>query len=577
MNRHHPLTFALRSLQHTALLFALSALPFASAAAQSATATLSGTVTDQNGAVVPGAKITVVNVGTRLQREATTNGEGYFVVLLLPPSNYKVRVEGQGFTPAEIESVILNVGDQKALQIQLKAGDVNATVQVINEAPLIDESPAVATVVDRQFVGNLPLNGRSFQSLIALTPGVVLTKANVSEQGQFSVNGQRANANYFTVDGVSANVGVGPNLGQSAGGALPALNAGGGTSNLVSVDALQEFKVQTSTYAPEFGRTPGAQVQILTRSGTNQFRGILFEYFRNEALDANDWFNNSRRLKKPALRQNDFGGVFGGPIIKNRTFFFLSYEGLRLRLPQTQITAVPTVNARQSAPSPIQPLLRAFPLPNGKDLANGLAEFNASYSDPTTLNATSIRIDHTISSKLTLFGRYNYAPSETLQRGVASSLSTVRQLLANTQTLTTGATWAITPTISSEFRANYSRTRGAGFLSLDNFGGATPPPDSEIIPSFASSKDSFFSISLGSGISYSLGKNADNLQRQVNLVNNVAIATGSHQLNSGSTIAGYLRSMAYGGMTWLQSSEVSLRRLRGEHSSSLFSPELLLI
>src|SRR5262249_7677669 len=162
------------------------------------------------------------------------------------------------------------------------------------------------------------------------------------------VNGQRADANYFTVDGVSANFGVTTFIAmvQSASGALPALSASGGTNSLVSVDAMQEFRMQTSSFAPEFGRTPGGQVSIVTRSGTNGLHGTLFEYFRNDELDSRDWFVNFNGLTKPAERQNDFGGVLGGPVRKNRTFFFVSYEGLRLRQPSTQQSAVPDAASR---------------------------------------------------------------------------------------------------------------------------------------------------------------------------------------------------------------------------------------
>ena len=188
----------------------------------------------------------------------------------------------------------------------------------------------------------------------------------VDDQGQFSVNGQRADANYFTVDGVSANFGVTgfPQLLQSAGGGLPALSALGGTNSLVSVDAMQEFRVQTSSFAPEFGRTPGGQISIATRSGTNAFHGTLFDYFRNSALDANDWFSNFNHLPKPEERQNDFGGVIGGPIVKDKTFFFFSYEGLRLRQPATQESVVPDAASRQvQTPATDQqfvPYLNAF-------------------------------------------------------------------------------------------------------------------------------------------------------------------------------------------------------------------------
>jgi hypothetical protein len=241
--------------------------------------------------------------------------------------------------------------------------------------PVETESGTVSTVVDRTFVEDIPLNGRSFQTLILLTPGVVAVPTALDNQGQFSVNGQRADANYFTVDGVSANFGVTgffPLL-QSAGGALPALTASGGTNSLVSVDALQEFRIQTSSFAPEFGRTPGGQISIVTRAGTNAFHGTLFDYFRNSVLDANDWFANFNHLPKPAERQN-FGGVFGGPVFKDKSFFFFSYEGLRLRQPVTQTTAVPDAASRQQAPAAMQPFLNAYPVANGAEVGTGLAQ-----------------------------------------------------------------------------------------------------------------------------------------------------------------------------------------------------------
>ncbi len=235
-------------------------------------------------------------------------------------------------------------------------------------------------MIDHTFVQNLPLNGRSFQTLIILTPGVVVTATAFDDQGQFSVNGQRADANYFTVDGVSANFGVTGYfpLVQAGGGALPALSASGGTNSLVSLDAMQEFRIQTSSFAPEFGRTPGGQISVVTRSGTNSFHGTAFDYFRNSVLDANDWFVNFHHLPKPQERQNDFGGVFGGPVFKDKTFFFFSYEGLRLHQPSTQETVVPDAASRQQAPATMQPYLNAYPVANGAELGAGLAQFNGS-------------------------------------------------------------------------------------------------------------------------------------------------------------------------------------------------------
>jgi Carboxypeptidase regulatory-like domain len=538
-----------RSVMVLCLLLACFVHP--STFGQSSSATLSGTVEDQNGAVVPGATVTAENKATGLKRQATTNGEGSFTIPLLPPSTYTVTAQAQGFSPVQVSNVVLNVGDQKSLQIPLKAGNISEMVQIAGDAPLINESPAVGTVVDRQFVGNLPLNGRSFQSLIALTPGVVLTKATAGNLGQFSVNGQRASANYFTVDGVSANIGLSSSIGlsQSGAGSLPAVAITGGTNNLVSVDALQEFRIQTSTYAPEFGRSPGAQVSIITRSGTKKFHGALFEYLRNDVFDAKDWFTNSLGLPKPPLRQNDFGGVVGGPVFfprfgeggrpfhkADRTFFFFSYEGLRLRQPQTKITDVPSLTSRQNAVAQIQPYLNVYPIPNGAVSTNGFAKFSASYSDPSTLNATSLRIDHTANDKLTLFGRFNYAPSNNSQRASGLvSLNTLTISTVDTTTVTGGATWTPSSSVADDLRINFSKLNLSSYSKLDNFGGAVPLADPAFFPAPFSSNNSLFIFQVvgGSNSRYQAGRNADNSQNQFNLVDDLSIIKGHHQIKLG--------------------------------------------
>ena len=552
------------NLQH---LFALRALSFGmfcllsllithyslrlTASAQTATATLRGTVVDQNGAVIPGATIIVTNTATGLSRETTSNDEGNFTIPLLPPSSYSLTARHEGFYVLRISQIVLNVSDDKALKIQLKVGDVNETVNVTSEPPLISESPAVGVLVDRRFVENLPLNGRSFQSLINLTPGVVLTRANSDSPGQFSVNGQRSNANYFMIDGVGANIGVSPgtNVGVQSAGTTPGLSATGGTNNLVSIDALQEFKILTSSFSPEFGRTPGAQVQILTRSGTNDFHGTIFEYFRNEKLDANDWFANRIDSKRAPLRQNDFGGVLGGPLPlprfgeggpsftngKDRTFFFFSYEALRLRLPNTAITSVPSLAIRSSALPAIQPLLNAFPRPNGGELGNNLASFNSTYSNPSTLDATSIRIDHAINPTLTIFGRYNYSPSEANIRGGSFSLSTISNSNYKTHTLTGGVTALFGSAASNDFRFNYSRSSGESVFLEDNFGGAIPMLDSQLYANpLGSTETGNFFASFGAGLALQKGRFGLDVQRQINVVDTFSITKGNHQLKFGA-------------------------------------------
>jgi len=305
--------------------------------AQSTNASITGRVTDPSKALIVGAKVAAISAGTNFRYETATNGSGEYYLTNLPPGDYRIEIEKTGFKKLIKPDVTLHVQDSIELNFELTLGSTSESITVEAGTPLLNnELGTVSTVIDRTFVDNLPLNGRSFQTLIMLTPGVVVTATAFDDQGQFSVNGQRADTNYFTVDGVSANFGVtgyAP-LVQAAGGALPALTVQGGTNSLVSVDAMQEFRVQTSSFSPEFGRTPGGQISIVTRSGTNAFHGTLFEYFRNDVLDANDWFNgytNNPPLPKAKDRQNDFGGVFGGPVLKNNTFFFFSYEGLRLR------------------------------------------------------------------------------------------------------------------------------------------------------------------------------------------------------------------------------------------------------
>ncbi len=529
--------------------------------AQMETATLSGTVTDPTGAVVAGAEVHAVRIDTGTSYVSTTNTSGRYLIVGLQPGHFRIFVTKQGFKQIELTDVTLNVQDTVSRNFSLEVGAASETVTVRADDLHINTSDGtVSTVVDRQFAENLPLNGRSFQTLIELTPGVVLTVSNQFDSGQFSVNGQRASSNYWTVDGVSANFGVSPlnSAGGGLAGSLGSFSAQGGTNSLVSVDALQEFRIQTSTYAPEFGRTPGGQISIVTRSGANQFHGTAFEYLRNDVLDANDWFADSRGLRKPPERQSDFGGTFSGPIFKNRTFFFFSYEGLRLRLPQVALTTVPCDssctafgNARTMAASAIQPYVKSYPVPNGPEIftpctpnvngcpgsgerPTGAAEFNASFSNRSTLDATSLRVDHRINDRLSLFGRYNYSPSELVRRGAGGTLNRVSPAEVTTQTGTLGATWAISPGISNDARFNYSRADADSSVFLDNFGGAATLP-SFPFPSPFTSRNSAFTFQISSLIQGILGAGpiTHHLQQQFNIVDSLAVQKGSHSLKFG--------------------------------------------
>jgi hypothetical protein len=531
---------------------------------------VNGLVRDSSGAVVPGADIQLINEHTNVKYPARTNSDGIYSLSNLPPGTYRVQVSKTGFKTIVKPDIILNVLDARAINFDLPVGAVSEIVTVQGEASTVNtESAAVSTVVDRQFAENLPLNGRSFQTLIQLTPGVVVVPSNFEDNGQFSINGQRASSNYWMVDGVSGNIGTGVNAlgtpGNALAGTTGSFSAVGGTNSLVSVDAMQEFRIQTSTYAPEFGRTPGGQISIVTRSGTNQFHGTAFDYLRNDVFDANNWFNgvnilNPTPLPKAKERQNDFGGTLSGPIIKKQTFFFFSYEGLRLRLPQTTLTFVPdasftpggTTNSRQNAIPALQPYLNAFPLPNPTSTEilcdpnttycppsgiSGSAAFNASYSNPGSLDAYSLRIDHKLTDKLTVFGRYNYSPSEIDERGGGGSspLSAVSATRITTQTATVGATWVLSPRVANDLRFNYSHVDAKGESYLDNFGGAVPLSVLPLPSSFSSSNSQFtFTVnSLLPQATLSVGQNEQNLQRQVNIIDGLSLQERSHNLKFG--------------------------------------------
>ncbi|MBI1355145.1 MAG: TonB-dependent receptor plug domain-containing protein [Acidobacteria bacterium] len=513
-------------------------------------ASLGGRVIDPSGAVVVGAEVGLTREEAGTKYRAHTVEQGVYTFPFLSPGRYRLEVSAEGFKRFERTEITVETAENAVIDVRLELGESTETV-LVEGAGLSAGSAdaAVSTVVDRQFVENLPLNGRSFHNLIAITPGVTQTPAGNWDPGQFSVNGQRTSSNYFTVDGVSANFGAQSGFWDSLAddGSLPAFSAAGGTNSLVSIDAMEEFKIQTSTYAPEYGRQPGGQIQIMTRSGGNDWTFTLFDYFRNDALDANDWFANRDGLARPAMRQNDFGGVVGGPVLlpgydgRNRTFFFASYEGLRLRQPQFALDAYPTLETRESAAPGVRPLLDAYPIPNGADLGDGSARFSTTYSNPSTLDATSFRIDHHLGSRATLFGRFNNAPSAQEYRGGRpgygpAPLSVVTTAFTDNRTLTLGSTQVLSPTVMNETRFNFSRSQAGQSAMADNFGGAVAPAASYLFPSFADPGQAGITILVPGYTGLTVGSISNRRQTQVNWVNNLSWVVGTHQMKMGADL-----------------------------------------
>jgi hypothetical protein len=527
-------------MKHSVLILIL-AVRAMSASAQTEGARISGRVTDQSGAIIIGAECRIINLETNVSTSTATNEDGIYVIPDLHPATYQLTVQKDGFRTVIQPSLQLYAQDAVNENFTLAVGQRSESITVSsNVFGLQTQSAAVSTVVNQQFVDNMPLNGRSFQSLISVAPGVVFTSTNLGP-GQFSVNGQRSDANYFTVDGVSANFGVQVGgLGEALGGAIPAFTSQGGTNGFVSVDDMQEFRIQTSSYEAEFGRTPGAQISIVTKSGTNQFHGTVFDYLRNDIFDARNYWD-APPLPKPPLRQNDFGGTFGGPILKNKTFFFFSYEGLRLQLPQTASDQFYTASARAAVAPVYLPLVNALPLPDPTaplidptcdNITNPCqSTITAAYSNPSSLNSTSFRIDYTPTQKVSLFARYSHAPSYDATRfweEVATSN-------VDMDTVTAGATILLTPSMVNDFRANWSRNSAAYSNSLTAFYGAVVPPTSVLFPS-----SSPYDPGTDQGLVYfsgdmevRQGRLYDDVERQLNFVDTFSWSFRTHQLKFG--------------------------------------------
>ncbi len=403
------------------LLLLLTLLSLSAAAwGQLTTADILGTATDASGAVLPNANVTLTNLGTREQRNAVTNGSGDYTFTLLPVGRYSVSVRAPGFKVSTIENLSVEAGDRARADAHLELGAESQTVEVQAQTPLLQaDNATVSSTVTEKAVQDLPLNGRNFVQLVQLVPGANEGPGNGLISGgrpddrrssaSFSVNGQDDTLNNFIVDGTDDNervigtIGVRPN-----------------------VEGIQEITVETNSYSAEAGRTAGGVVSIITRSGTNNFHGSAYEFFRNDYFDARNVLQTSGR--KPELRQNQFGGSLGGPIFRDRTFFFADYEGLRLVSGTTYTSNVPQIaqyneinsiggatpqqlvaQGNGTQPYPVDPIalayLKLFPAPTN---ANATNNYVVSPNKTQTSNTADARVDHKFGDHDQLFARFTY-------------------------------------------------------------------------------------------------------------------------------------------------------------------------
>lgn len=508
-------------------------------------ATLTVTVFDPSAAVVPGAKVTLTDLHRGTVIPAETGESGFAVFEFVLPGDYSLVAEKPGFEKYQVNLLTLQVRDRQTFRVDLRVAAPGTSVQVTAKAQPLSNGATEGVSLDQTYVQDLPDNGRNAESLIFLAPGIVPA---TDGSGGFDANGLRSTTNYFTLDGVSLNQspsgGGTPFGGGGGGGGFGRFGGGGGggaalgganaSTSLISIDTMQEMKVQTSSFAPEFGRSPGAQIVMTSRGGTNDLHGALYDYIRSGRFDANDWFANAGGYGKGSEHQERPGGVFGGPLVKDKTFFFIALEKLWLTSPESLVADVPSIASRATARTTLLPYLNAFPIPNSTELGLDGALFNAITSNPSDSSSASIRVDHILNPRTTLFARYSLTPSNSQQRGTQFSTPNIlTEQSTRSQLVTAGVTHEFGDGILNDLRLNYSTATSTGFSTMDNYGGAVPLTDSEIFPAGVSTATGAFGLNVLGFAGYSFGGHSDNTQQQFNGVDSVSKVYGRHNLKAG--------------------------------------------
>jgi hypothetical protein len=436
--------------------------------AQVAGATLTGTVTDPSGAVIPGAQVFINDAANGVIRNIVTDNAGFYTAPNLLPATYEVTITARGFATQVRSGVKLAVGAQQILDVSMRVGESAERVQVTEEAPLVQlATSAISAEVNATTVRELPLNGRSWTDLTNLQPGVVAAQTHASGDpnrgfgSQVSISGARPQQNNYRLDGISINDYANGGPGSVLGGNL-------------GVDAIQEFSVLTSNYSAEYGKTSGGVVNAITRSGTNQFHGSAYEFLRNSALDARNFFDGA---KVPPFKRNQFGASGGGPIKKDRTFIFGDYEGIRQSLGITRVNTVlsPAARAGNLAAGSVvvDPLVQRYlalePVPNAGLRGNGdTGIFAFAGQQIVNENFLTTRVDQKLSNKDNLFGTYSFDNSPLTQPDTLDNV--LQHAISRRQIVSVEESRIFSPGFVNSVRLGYNRshTTSAGGVTAIN-------------------------------------------------------------------------------------------------------------
>jgi len=367
------------------------------------TSNITGDVKDSQGAALVGVALTARQIDTGLTRNTTSEADGRFVFPALPVGVYELRATMTGFDPLVFPDVPLTVNETAAVSLVMKVSGISADVNINSDETLVNtQTPELSYLVNEQAIRELPLNGRNYTDLALLQPGVIgyshRDGGSVVAHGlAMSINGQDPRSNVYLLDGTPQNDFTnGP--------------AGSAASTVLGVEAIREFRVEANSYSAEFGRNSGGQINVVSKSGGNDYHGSLYLFHRNDNLDARNFFDGAR---KPEFRRNQFGGSLGGPLKQGKTFFFAGYESLRENLGQTIRTIVPDLAARAAIVSDaVRPYLDEFPLPNGSNLGGGLAEYTFGFDRQIAENFFQGRVDHNWSLRHQSFARYTFGDAD---------------------------------------------------------------------------------------------------------------------------------------------------------------------
>ena len=397
------MNYSISKIKRFSYIAVVLLLTAAASFAQSNTGTITGQVQDQNGAVVPNATVTVTNLGTNETRTVQTNGEGIYEAASLPTGMYKVSAAFTGFTSASVTDIRLAVGDRQRVDIKLAAAGVDVVVQVADTTPVDTETPTVGDTITSARIQDNPVNGRDFTQLLSTVPGSVQT----TNQFQTSINGipSTFGGTSVLVDGIDAGR-------VDLNGTSNVLGRIESRVNRVSMDSIQEVQVLEQSYSAQYGEALSAVINPITKSGTNHFHGSVFDYFRNEHLDANDFFNNANGFPRSHFRLNQFGGNVSGPIQKDRWFFFANYEGVRQTRGQLFTALTPTQAFRNGIAPVLAPAAATLPLPTAPFNAN-LGVFRIQKDGKLREDTGSVKIDFKQSDKSQFSARYNINDSDT--------------------------------------------------------------------------------------------------------------------------------------------------------------------